>query len=53
MVSHTFIVLLNVNLIVTADSFPNLKHLTGNRLELLNFFSIYKDSKMKKLKLEY
>lgn len=49
MVNHTFLVLLDVNSIVTDNLFPNLKYRTGNRLELLNFFSIYKDGKMKKL----
>ena len=45
-----FVGLPYVNLVVTANTPPNLKHLTGDRLKLLTFFPIYKDAKTKELK---
>lgn len=44
-----FVGLPYVNLIVTANTPPNLKHLTGDRLKLLTFFPIYKDDETKEL----
>jgi hypothetical protein len=45
-----FVGLPYVNLVVTANTLPNLKHLTGDRLKLLTFFPIYKDAETKELK---
>lgn len=39
-----------VNLVVIANTPPNSKHLTGDRLKLLIFFPIYKDAEIKELK---
>ena len=44
-----FVGLPYVNLIVTANTPPNLKHLTGDRLKLLTLFPIYNDNEMKEL----
>ena len=38
-----FVGLPYVNLIVTANTPPNLKQLTGDRLKLLTLFPVYKD----------
>jgi len=41
--SDNFVGLPYVNLIVTANTPPNLKHLTGDRIKLLTLFPIYKN----------
>lgn len=43
--SDDFVGLPYVNLIVTANTPPNLKHLTGDRIKLLTLFPIYKNIK--------
>ena len=43
--SADFVGLPYVNLIVTANTPPNLKHLTGDRIKLLTLFPIYKNIK--------